>query len=50
MHKMATSIGGSMCGVFTDTIIFEGDTNVPNLKCDKNIIGGIRETKIKEFT
>ena len=48
MHKMATKIGGNVCGVFTDTIIFEGKINKP--KCNKDVIGGIRETAIKDFT
>ncbi len=48
MHRMATKIGGVVCGVFTDTIIFEGDIKKP--KCNKDIIGGIRETAIKDFT
>ena len=48
MHQMATQIGGTVRGVFTDTIIFEGSINTP--KCNKNIIGGIRKTSIKEFT
>ena len=29
MHQMATQIGGIVRGVFTDTIIFEGDINKP---------------------
>jgi hypothetical protein len=48
MHQMATKIGGIVRGVFTDTIIFEGNINKP--KCNKDIIGGIRETAIKDFT
>ncbi len=48
MHKMATKIGGIVRGVFTDTIIFEGKINKP--KCNEDIIGGIRETAIKDFT
>jgi hypothetical protein len=48
MHKMATKIGGIVRGVFTDTIIFEGKINKP--KCNKDVIGGIRETAIKDFT
>ena len=48
MHQMATKIGGTVRGVFTDTIIFEGDINKPT--CNKDIIGGIRETGIKDFT
>ncbi len=42
---MATQIGGTVRGVFTDTIIFEGEINKP--KCNKDIIGGIRSTGIK---
>jgi len=48
MHQMATKIGGIVRGVFTDTIIFEGDIIKP--KCNEDIIGGIRETNIKDFT
>jgi hypothetical protein len=48
MHQTATKIGGIVRGVFTDTIIFEGNINKP--KCNKDIIGGIRETAIKDFT
>ena len=48
MHQMASKIGGNVCGVFTDTIIFEGQINIP--KCNKNVIGGIRETSVKDFT
>ncbi len=39
MYQMTTQIRGTVRGVFTDTIIFEGD-----------IIGGIWKTSIKEFT
>jgi Cdc6-like AAA superfamily ATPase len=45
---MATKIGGTVRGVFTDTIIFEGKITKP--KCNKNIIGGIRATSVKDFT
>jgi hypothetical protein len=45
---LATKIGGIVRGVFTDTIIFEGEINKP--KCNKDVIGGIRETAIKDFT
>ena len=48
MHQLATNVGGSLCAIFTDTIIIEGDHNKPS--CNKDIIGGIRETDIKEFT
>jgi hypothetical protein len=48
MHQMATQIGVIVHGVFTDTIIFEGDINKP--ACNKDIIGGIRETSVKDFT
>ena len=48
MHQMAIKIGGIVRGVFTDTIIFEGEINKP--KCNKDVIGGIRETTIKDFT
>ena len=45
---MATKIGGIVRGLFTDTIIFEGSIIKP--KCNKDIIGGIRKTTIKDFT
>jgi hypothetical protein len=48
MHQMSTKIGGTVRGVFTDTIIFEGKITKP--KCNKNIIGGIRATSVKDFT
>jgi hypothetical protein len=48
MHQMATKIGWVVRGVFTDTIIFEGKINEP--KCNKDIIGGIREINIIDFT
>ena len=48
MHQMTKLIGGTVRAVFTDTIIFEGKINQP--KCNTNIIGGIRKTKLKEFT
>jgi hypothetical protein len=48
MHKMATKISGIVRGVFSDTIIFEGKIN--KLKCNKDIIGGIRQTAVKAFT
>ncbi len=48
MHQMATKIGGVVRGVFTDIIIFEGKIN--KSKCNKDVIGGIRETAIKDFT
>ncbi len=48
MHQMATQIGGIVHGVFTDTIIFEGVINKPT--CNKDIIGAIRETSVKDFT
>ncbi len=48
MHQMATQIGGIVLGVFTDTIIFEGDIN--KLTCSKDIICGIRKTSVKDFT
>ena len=48
MHQMASKIGGVVRGVFTDTIIFEGNIKKP--KCNKDIIGGIRETTTKDFT
>jgi hypothetical protein len=48
MHQLATRIGGTVRGVFTDTIIFEGEVNKP--KCNKDIIGGIRSTGMNDFT
>ncbi len=45
MHEQ---ISGKLIGVFTDTIVVEGDIN--KIECNKHIIGGIRETDIKEFT
>jgi hypothetical protein len=48
MHQMATKIEGVVCGVFTDVIIFEGDIKKP--KCNSDVIGGIRETRINDFT
>ena len=48
MHQMSSKIGGVVRGFFTDTVIFEGEIIKP--KCNKDIIGGIRETSIKEFT
>ncbi len=39
MHQR---IGGSLIGVFTDTLVVEGDIN--KIECNKHIIGGIRET------
>jgi hypothetical protein len=47
MHQMATQIEGTVRGVFTDTIIFGG--NIIKPKCNKNIIGGVRETSIKSL-
>ena len=47
MHQIVINVGGVVCGVFTDTIIFEGDIKKP--KCNKDIIGGIRETAIKDL-
>jgi hypothetical protein len=48
MHQMATKNGGIVRCVFTDTIIFEGEIN--KSKCNKDMIGGIRSTGIKDFT
>jgi hypothetical protein len=48
MHKMATLVGGIVRGIFTDTIVFENAVSVPH--CDPTVIGGIRKTKVKEFT
>ena len=46
MHQLHEQIGGKLIGVFTDTIVVEGDIN--KIECNKHIIGGIRETDIKE--
>jgi ATP-dependent Zn protease len=48
MHQMANIIGGVVHGVFTDTFVFEGEVFKP--KCNKDVIGGIRETNFKDFT
>jgi hypothetical protein len=48
MHQMTKLIGGAVKAVFTDTFISEGKINQP--ECNKNIIGGIRKAKLKEFT
>jgi hypothetical protein len=48
MHQLHEQTGGKLIGVFTDTIVVEGDIN--KVSCSKTIIGGIRETDIKEFT
>ncbi len=48
MNQMAAKIGSIVRGVFTDTIIFEGEIN--KAKCNKYVFGGIRETAIKDFT
>ncbi len=45
---MATQIEGIVLGVFTDAIIFEGDIDEPT--CNKNIIGWIKKTSIKDIT
>ena len=36
MHQMATQIGVIVRGIFTDTIIFEGDIDKP--KCNKRLL------------
>ena len=41
MHRMTTKIGVSACGIFTDTIIFAVDINLPI--SNKDIVVGIRE-------
>jgi hypothetical protein len=48
MHQMSSKIGGVVRSIFTDTIIFEVDIIKP--ECNKDIISGIKETSIKEFT
>jgi hypothetical protein len=45
IHQMAAKIGGIVRGVFTDTIIFDG--KIKKSKCNKDVIGGIRETATK---
>ena len=47
MYQMAQKIGGVVRGIFTDTIIFQGDINEPELSKE---IGGIRESDLKPFT
>ncbi len=48
MHQLHEQISGTLIGVFTDTIVVEGETN--KIECNKHVIGGIRATDIKEFT
>lgn len=48
LHQMTKLVGGTVRGIFTDTIIFENPINKPH--CDASIIGGIRESELKEFT
>jgi ketol-acid reductoisomerase len=48
IHQMATKIGGMVHGVYTDTFICECKIDKP--KCSNDVIGGIRETAIKDFT
>ena len=48
MHQIATQSGGTVRGVFTDTVIFDGEINKP--KCNKDVIGGIRANGIQDFT
>jgi len=48
MHQLYEQVSGKLIGVFTDTLVVEGDVN--KIECNKHIIGGIRETDIKEFT
>ena len=44
---MATQIGGIVRGVFTDTIIFEGDINKP--KCNKNSLVELEKLVLKSL-
>jgi hypothetical protein len=46
MHKLSQHVGGCVTGIFTDTLIFSNAERVPEL--NKDIIGGIRATKISE--
>jgi hypothetical protein len=48
MYQMAQKIDGTVRGIFTDTIIFEGEIKKP--VCDASIIGGIRKSTLKSFT
>ena len=48
MYLLHKKIGGSLVGVFTDTIVTEGYIN--KIEYNKDIIGGIRKTDIKPFT
>jgi hypothetical protein len=48
MHQLHEQIGGKLIGIYTDTIVVDGDIN--KVSCNKHIIGGIRETDVKEFT
>jgi hypothetical protein len=53
MRQLATKVGGIVRCVFTDTIflntiIFEGKITKP--KCNKDVISGIRETSVEDFT
>ena len=47
MYQMSQQIGGTVRGIFTDTIIFQGDIKEP--ECNKEI-GGIRKSDLKPFT
>jgi hypothetical protein len=47
MYQMAQKVGGIVRGIFTDTIIFQGDIKEPELSKE---IGGIRESGLKPFT
>ena len=48
MYRLYKKLGGKLLGVFTDTVICEGKVN--KIEYNKDIIGGIRETNVKEFT
>ncbi len=48
MYQMAQKVGGTVRGIFTDTIIFEGAITKP--ACDASVIGGIRKSNLKSFT
>ena len=46
MNEMARQVGGSVCAIFTDTIIFENAERVPELS---NEIGGMRVSKVNKY-
>ena len=48
MYLLHKKLGGSLVGVFTDTIVTEG--NINKIEYNEDKIGGIRKTDIKPFT